>query len=327
VFVASRYFEEQNHHLLDNPKLRVLIDDGRNFSRSTDAEVRRDLLGAELPVAHGLGGAVLDRVLPARPRAPRRRRGRLPLRADLPHPAGRTSRRSSARSGTSSRTSGVFSTGLWIIVLGREEPFPPIDVPELTRRVAIPGVAASLAEIGVRGPMELLSFYQFDEDRLAKIVDGAGAEHRRPAARGVRRAAVAVRLDRRANLEVLRAQRGARRSGGPARPERGRPIVLRRAGGGVRRRDVGADRPARRETEQGLKELLPVAESGSRFARVDRRRLLREARPQAPARGRDGRGTAVVRGGAAYEPDSAGGLVGVGYLDIFAGTSRRPTGS
>jgi len=72
-------------------------------------------------------------------------------------------------------------------------------------------------------------------------------------------------------------------------------------------------------TDQGLKELIPVAESGSKFARVTAadyfvKRGLKLQHDGATAEARQSFETALR-----YEPDSAEALVGVGYLDIFAG--------
>jgi hypothetical protein len=42
----------------------------------------------------------------------------------------------------------AFSTGVSLVLLGRMEPFPPVDMDEVTRRVSDPGVKASLERIG-----------------------------------------------------------------------------------------------------------------------------------------------------------------------------------
>jgi tetratricopeptide (TPR) repeat protein len=214
----------------------------------------------------------------------------------------------------------VFSTGLWIIVLGSEEPFPAIDVPELTRRVSEPRVAKSLAEIGVRGPIELLSFYQFDEDRLARIVDGAArntddqprAEFDVP--RSLFSSTVAANLE---VLESLRASRDERADRlGLAGDDRSSYVALAAAYDDATSGQI--DLLAGR-TEQGLKELLPVAESGSRFAKMTAADYFVKRGLKLQHEGRSDEARTSFESALRYEPDSAEALVGVGYLDIFSG--------
>src|SRR4029453_3444018 len=166
----------------------------------------------------------------------------------------------------------------------------------------------------------MLSVYQVDEDRLARIVDGAArnTDDEPRAEFDVPRSLFSSTVA--ANLEVLRAQRAPRE-------ERAEPLGL---AGDARSSYVALaaayddatsgqiDLMAGR-TDQGLKELIPVAESGSKFARVTAadyfvKRGLKLQHDGATAEARQSFETALR-----YEPDSAEALVGVGYLDIFAG--------
>ena len=323
VFVASRFFEEQNHHLLDNPKLKVLIDDGRNFLKVTDQKFDVISSAPNFPSLTGSGALFSTEFF-------RLARARLAPGGVVCHyaPIFRIQPEDVAAILGSFRDVfphvRVFSTGLWIIVLGAEEPFPPIDVPELTRRVREPRVARSLAEIGVRGPIELLSFYQFDEDRLARIVDGAArnTDDQPRAEFDVPRSLFSSTVA--ANLEVLRAQRAPREERadklGLTGDDRSSYIALAAAYDDATAAQI--DLLAGR-TEQGLKELIPVAESGSKFARVTAadyfvKRGLKLQHEGVAAEARQSFEAALR-----YDPDSAEALVGVGYLDIFAGNTEE----
>ena len=319
VFVASRFFEKENHHLLDNPKLKVLIDDGRNFLKVTEEKFDVISSAPNFPSLTGSGALFSTEFFELA-------RARLAPGGVVCHyaPIFRIQPGDVAAILGSFRDVfphvRVFSTGLWIIVLGRMEPFPPIDVPELTRRVKEPVVAQSLAEIGVRGPIELLSFFQFDEDRLAAITDGAprNTDDQPRAEFDVPRSLFSSTVG--PNLEVLRSHR-------PSREERADKLGL-----------TGDDRSSfialaaayddatsaqidllTGKTRAGLEKLVPVAESGARFARVVAadyfvKRGLKLQHENAPKEARE-----AFQAALRYDPDSAEALVGVGYLDIFEG--------
>jgi spermidine synthase len=323
VFVASRLFEEQNHHLLDNPKLAVLIDDGRNFLKVTDEKFDVISSAPNFPSLTGSGALFSTEFFELA-------RARLAPGGVVCHyaPIFRIQPADVAAILGSFKDVfphvRVFSTGLWIIVLGRMEPFPPVDVPELSRRVSDPKVAASLAEIGVRGPIELLSFYQFDEDGLSAIVDGAArnTDDQPRAEFDVPRSLFSSTVS--ANLEMLRAHRATREERaeklGLSGEDRSSYIALAAAYDDATSGQI--DLLAGR-TEAGLAELLPVAESGSRFARVVAadyfvRRGLKMQHDGASADARRSFESALR-----YEPDRVEALVGVGYLDIFDGNTAE----
>ena len=172
VFEASRFFAQENHHVLDNPVVRVRIDDGRNFLKLTGE--RYDVISSapNFPSLTGSGalysreyfelcrqrlapGGVMCQFAPVWRLRPSEVHTIMASFHDVfPHVRG-------------------FSGGISVVLLGREEPFPPVDFAELERRVNRPAVAASLREIGVRGPVELMSFYQFDEGELTQLAGAA----------------------------------------------------------------------------------------------------------------------------------------------------------
>jgi spermidine synthase len=172
VFAASQFFEKENHGVLTNPVVAIRIDDGRNFLKLT--RDRFDVISSapNFPSLTGSGalytveyfelcksrlapGGVMCQFAPMWRLLPEDLRSIVGSFCDVfPHVR-------------------VFSTGLSVVMLGREDPFPPVDFPEIERRVASPPVSKSLAGIGVRGPVELLSFYLFDEAEARRYAEGA----------------------------------------------------------------------------------------------------------------------------------------------------------
>jgi hypothetical protein len=169
VFVASRFFEKENHGLLDNPKLDVRIDDGRNFLKLT--KERFDVISSapNFPSLTGSGGLystdffkiARDRLAPG---------GVMcqfaPIWRMQPQ---------DVRTIVGSFTDvfpyvRVFNTGLSLVMLGRLEAFPPVDVAELTRRVEDPAVKKSLREIASAGRSKCCRTISSTKRRLGALL-------------------------------------------------------------------------------------------------------------------------------------------------------------
>ena len=61
--VVSTYFGEQNHHVVDNPKVRIRIDDARHFLLTTKEKFDAHHVGSARSVGEGRGDAVHAGVL------------------------------------------------------------------------------------------------------------------------------------------------------------------------------------------------------------------------------------------------------------------------
>ena len=80
---ARRFFGPYNHHPEQDPRVRIIIGDGRNFLDASRRQVRRHRLRAVEPVDHRRVEPVHRRLLEAGARAARRRRRLLPVGAAL----------------------------------------------------------------------------------------------------------------------------------------------------------------------------------------------------------------------------------------------------
>lgn len=319
VLVASRFFADRNDHVLENPRLDLRIDDGRNFLRvsrdsfdviashpnfpslsGSGALFSKDYL--ELCKARLAPGGVMCHWAPLWRTRPEDWKTIVGTFADVfPHVR-------------------VFPVGLTTMLLGSVDPFPPVDLAEMRARYELPRVGGSLREVGVRGPIEALSFFQLDELDIRRMTEGAlRTSDDRPqiefsAPRGAFEETVAP------NLTEIRRFR-------PSREERADRLRL-----------TGDDRAAyltlasayddTRDGEillfegraaEAFQELLPAADAGQRYAcflvaeqaqrvamDLQRHMKLDEARQQYLV-------------ALHYDPDRLEALVGVGYLDLFNG--------
>lgn len=319
VFTASRFFSVQNHGILEDPHVEIVLDDGRNWLERT--EERFDVISSapNFPSLTG-SGALYSREYFALCRRRLARGGVMcqfaPIWRLLPEDVATIV----GSFADEFRHVRVFSTGLSLVMLGRQEPFPPVDVAELVARTSRPRVAASLSDIGVRGPMELLSFYQMDEGEVQRLTRGAArntddrprTEFRAP--RGVFSDTVGP------NLEALAA----------VRPEA--PVRADRLGLQGEWRDsflaLAAAYQAVTDAEillthqraaEAMQVATPVAESGHRYARyVVAEHALRTALSlQRENRLADAR--VFFETAVRYEPDNHDALVNLGYVDLFLG--------
>jgi spermidine synthase len=172
VKLASRYFENENHHVLDNEILDLRVDDGRNFLQLT--EERYDVISSapNFPSLAGAGAlyttdffdlcrsrlapdGVMCQFVPVWKFLPRDVKTIVGSFSDVfPHVR-------------------VFSVGVILVMLGRETPFPETDLQQIAARLDRPDVSASLAEIGIREPIDLLSSYLFDEEEARRYSENA----------------------------------------------------------------------------------------------------------------------------------------------------------
>jgi len=266
VLEASRFFDTENHRVLDDPAVRVVIDDGMIFLRATREEFDVISSHPNFPSLTGSGTLFSTEYFELC-------RARLAPGGIVCHyaPLWRTAPEdlmtilaSFAEVFDHVR---VFNTGLSLVLLGRVGPFPAVDVEELSRRVAQPEVAASLGEVGVRGPMDLLALYALDEQELRRLVGGAPlnttdfprVEYRAP--RSVFSSTVG------SNLELLRsAQPGldasASRLGLSGEP-RSPYVEEARAFRTTLDAEIAF---SRNETDEAVAMLIPIAQSGRRYA-------------------------------------------------------------
>jgi spermidine synthase len=319
VFVASRFFEKENHGLLDNPKLDVRIDDGRNFLKLTSE--RFDVISSapNFPSLTG-SGALYSRDFFEIARARLAPGGLMCQFA----PIWRMQPADVATIGGSFTDVfpyvRVFNTGVSLVMLGRLEPFPPVDVAELTRRVQAPAVAASLKEIGVRGPIELLSYYQFDEGEARRFAEGAPRNtDDRPrteffAPRSLFSSTVGANLDR---LRALRPglEERARRLGLTG-DDRSSYLALAAADDAV---GEGESAMLAGKLQDGLTVLAPVADSGQKYAGYLLAEYYEKVGLKLQGEGKSAEARESFEAARRYEPDRLESLVGVGYLDLFDG--------
>jgi spermidine synthase len=130
VLVASRFFGDYNDRVLDNPRLDLRIDDGRNFFRLSREKF--DVIGshANFPSQAG-SGALFSREFLEQCKA------HLAPGGVMCHwaPLWRT-RPEDWKTAVGTFVDvfpyvRVFNAGLTTVLLGRMEPFPPVDVAEL----------------------------------------------------------------------------------------------------------------------------------------------------------------------------------------------------
>jgi len=319
VLVASRFFGEKNDHVLDNPHLDLRIDDGRNFFRlsretfdvisshpnfpslsGSGALFSRDYL--EQCKAHLAPGGVVCHWSPLWRTRPEDWKTIVGTFTDVfPHVR-------------------VFTAGLTTVLLGRVEPFPPVDLVEMRARFDRPAVSASLREVGVRGPIEVLSYFQMDETEARTMT--AAAPRTSDDHPTLEFAAPRAAFDETVgpNLSEIRRFRPTRE----ARADRlgvtgdDREAYLTLAAGYDDTRD-GEILLFEARTDEAFQKLIPIADSGQRYAcYLVAERMQRGAqdlqRHMKLDEARDMFLTALR-----YEPDRLEAMVGVGYLDLFNG--------
>lgn len=319
VLDSARFFSEANAGVLDFPALDLRIDDARSFLKVTDE--RFDVISSapNFPSLSGAGALYTTDFLDLC-------RRRLAPGGTVCHwsPISRIATEDVRRIVGSFVDVfpyvRVFSNGLSVILLGREEPFPPVDVEEIGRRYERPGVRESLGAIGVRGPVEMLSFFLFDTERARRFANGVPRTS--DAFPRLEFSAPRAMFDRTigVNLAALAALR-------PDLEERARllgvpePYVssYRALAAAYDATVDGQVLASGEDVAAGLSLLIPAADSGQRFARYVVARYLR----QVARREQDEGNLAAARGSLEhalrYEPDDHDGLIALGSLAFGEG--------
>lgn len=319
VLIAARFFGDKNDGILDNPVLDLRIDDGRNFFRVTREKFDVISSTGNFPALSG-SGALFSRDYLEQCKA------HLAPGGVVCHwaPMWRTRREDwKTIVGTFVDTFPyvrVLNTGLTTVLLGRMEPFPPVDLAELRARWERPAVARSLGEIGVRGPLEVLSYYQFDQDEARRLTaDAPRTTDDRPriefsSPRGAFDETIGP------NLEMIRTVRPDRETRADRLGLRGddRSSYLALAAAYDDAQD-GEILLYRGDLDGGFNKLVPVADSGQRYARNLVAERAQLGAQDLQRRGELDRAREEFRLALKYEPDRLESMVGVGYLDLFAG--------
>jgi spermidine synthase len=319
VLVASRFFADYNDRVLDNPRLDLRIDDGKNFFRLSRARFdvieshpnipsltgsgalfSKDFL--ELCKAHLAPGGIMCHWTPLWRTRPEDWKTAVGTFVDV-FPYVR-----------------VFNVGITTVLLGRMEPFPHVDVAELRARYARDDVERSLREVGVRGPLEALSSYQLDETEARRMTAGAiRTSDDRPqiefsAPRGAFDETVAPNLTNIRSVRPSREERADRL--GLQGSDRASYLAL--AAGYDDMRD-GEILLHQGKTDDALEKLVPVADTGQRYAsRLVADIAQRRAQELQPLGEMDAAREQFLLAHR-YDPDRLEPLVGVGYIDLFIG--------
>ena len=319
VLVASRFFGDYNDRVLDNPRLDLRIDDGRNFFRLSRERFDVIQSHANIPSLTGSGALFSKDFL-------EQCRAHLAPGGIMCHwsPLWRT-RPEDWKTGVGTFVDvfpyvRVFNAGLTTVLLGRMEPFPRVDVAELNARYARDDVGRSLRAVGVRGPLEALSYYQLDETEARRMTAGADrTSDDRPriefsAPRGAFDETVAPNLMNIRSVRPSREERADRL--GLTGDDRASYLAL--AAGNDDARD-GEILLRQGKTDDALEKLIPVADTGQRYAcnlvaDVAHRRAQDLQRHNQSEDARE-QFLLALR----YDPDRLEALVGVGYLDLFLG--------
>ena len=171
ILDTARYFAEQNHHVLDDGRLKVIINDGRNHLLLTGEKY--DVITSD-PFEPLVGGAaslytedhfrngkarltesgIFCQYLPMYQLSPAD--FQMIIRSFcrvFPHVS-------------------LWYTGIDTILLGSVEPHTT-DVATLRQRMALPGVRESLEEVGCSDPVQLLQNFVMDPTKVAEV-SGAG---------------------------------------------------------------------------------------------------------------------------------------------------------
>jgi len=319
VFVAAGLFTKENQGVLEDPALTVRLDDAKNFLRLTHERFDVITSHPNFPSLSGSGTLYSADFLALC-------RSRLAPGGVMLHwsPLSRM-RPADVRTAVASFLAvfphaRFYCVGLTLMMLGREEPFPPVDVGALSERAGAPRVAASLLDVGVRGPIESMAYYEFDEGEARLLAgDAVPSTDDRPrvefdAPRGLFEATVD------SNLRAIESVR-------PTREERARRLGLEGDARGSYLALAAAYDDARHaealfgegNTDEAYRILIPVADSGQRYGRylVSEHAVAEGIFAESGGRIADAneRFALALR----YDPDRLDALVGAGYTDFFLG--------
>ena len=318
VRAGATFFAEENHGVLQNPVVDVRIDDGRNFLKLTDETFDVISSHPNFPSLSGSGvlfnreflelakrklspGGVMAHYAPIWRLRPEDVRTIVGTYADVfPHVR-------------------MFSAGISLILVGRDEPFPPLDIEELGRRMSDPDVKQSLAEIGVRGPVELASLYQFDRETALRFGGEAPrTTDDRPriefnAPHGLFSNTVGINLEQLQRFLPTREERLAQL--GVSEPYASSFLVLAEANDVTRQAEIelhaGVGNPMQR--------LIPVADSGHRYARFLVAGFAQQQGRALVSRGDFANAFGAYRLALNHEPNRLEAMLGLGMVATYLG--------
>jgi len=171
VVEASHWFDEDNNFALRSPAVRLHVLDGRTWLMAMPETY--DIITSEPSHPWQTGNANLFTVDFFELAAKRLKKGGvfcqwLPIyQMDKEH----------FRLLVSSFKKVFPSVHIWVantdaLLIGSVGDLPPIDYPELQRRIALPRMKQRLAKIEINTPEDLLSFFYLDQPAVGKFIEG-----------------------------------------------------------------------------------------------------------------------------------------------------------
>ena len=172
VIGAAPLFEETNHGVLADPRVRLYLEDARSFVRH--AEHAYDVILSDSTHPFLAGEGLLYSVDYLRDCAERLRPGGvfstwLPVYAMLPRDAKVMVRSIQAVFPYVYVWHTSIGRNEWCIVHGMRQPLA-IDYDDFAREMSLPGVAQDLAQIGLHRPEEVLALLLYDDKAVARWV-------------------------------------------------------------------------------------------------------------------------------------------------------------
>ncbi len=206
VLGVARAFEEYNHRVLDNPKVRVVFNDGRNFLLTTNRMF--DVITADPihPWFKGAGSLYASEYFD--------------LAAKHLRPGGVIAQWLPLYELTSQDLASVVktfqqrfaNTMLWLthydaVMVGSNDPFL-IDEAELERRIAEPAIAGDLKKVAMGSATDLLSYFVMGTERMRRFAEnGALNTDDRPYLEYSAPFSMANQAVMASNVEAIAAQR------------------------------------------------------------------------------------------------------------------------
>ncbi|MEK6589934.1 MAG: hypothetical protein AABZ11_04570, partial [Nitrospinota bacterium] len=169
VFESGRYFSEGNRNILSDPRLKIIIEDGRNFLLTTDKKF--DFITSEPPPPSNAGIVNLySREYYMLCKSRLKRGGMVSQWIPLHHLS-----EDDFRMLVSTFVSVFPNSTMWFtkwdaIMIGSDSKLT-IDLERLKGRFQNKRLAESLKEIGISNPYQLLSTFIMDEDNLSQFVN------------------------------------------------------------------------------------------------------------------------------------------------------------
>ncbi len=173
VFEGGRYFHEGNRNILDDPRIRIVIEDGRNFLLTTDKKF--DFITSEPPPPSNAGIINLyTREYYMLCKSRLKQGGMVSQWIPLHHlPENDFKMLVSAFVSVFPRSTMWFTK--WDAIMIGSDSGLNIDFDRLENRIKEKKIAESLKEIGISNPFQILSTFVMDENGLSGFINGAPA--------------------------------------------------------------------------------------------------------------------------------------------------------